>query len=124
MFEDDKSDTSTELESDGSDAKSPRKSTIGSSDSSLEKDVVSSKGKSPEVGKASKIYYVIGTPITQPKCDLPDEHVRWLQETFDSKEVGQESDQFDIFQAVLDQCDIPSLCASELLDFMIDFIMK
>ena len=76
------------------------------------------------MGKASKIYYVIGTPITQPKCDPPDEHVRWLQETFDSEEVGQESDKFDIFQAVLDQCDIPNLCASELLDFMIDFITK
>ena len=124
MFKDDKSNTSAELESNGSDAKSPRKSTIGSSDSSLEKDVDTSRGKLPEVGKSSKIYYVIGISITQPKCNLPDEHVRWLQEIFDSEEVGQESDKFDIFQAVLGQCDIPNLCASELLNFMIDFIMK
>ena len=124
MFEDDKSDTSAELESDGSDVMSTRKSTIGSSDSSSEKEVNSSRGKSPVVGKASKIYYVIGTPITQPKCDPSDEHVRWLKDTFDLEEVGQKSDKFDIFQAVLDQCDIPNLCASELRDFMIDFIMK
>ena len=124
MFKDDKSDTSVELESDGSDVMSTRKSTIGSSDSSLEKEVDSSRGKSPEVGKASKIYYVIGTPITQPKCNPSDEHVRWLKDIFDLEEVGQKSDKFDIFQAVLDQCDIPNLCVSELRDFMIDFIMK
>ena len=103
---------------------STRKSTIGSSNSSSEKEVASSRGKLSEVGKASKIYYVVGTPITQPKYDLSDEHVRWLEETFDLEESGQESDKFDIFQAVLDQCDIPNLCASELLDFMINFIMK
>ena len=88
------------------------------------KEVNSSRGKSPVVGKASKIYYVIGTPITQPKCNPSDEHVRWLKDTFDLEEVGQKSDKFDIFQAVLDQCDIPNLCVSELRDFMIDFIMK
>ena len=40
------------------------------------------------------------------------------------EEVEQESDTFNIFQAVLDQCDIPNICASELRDFMIDFITK
>ena len=124
MYEDDKSDTSAGLEYDASDAMSTRKSTMASSDSSSQQEVDISRGQSPVLGKASKIYYVVGTPITQPKCNPSDEHVRWLTETFDSEEVEQESDKFDIFQAVLDQCDIPNICASELRDFMIDFIVK
>ena len=124
MYEDDKSDTSAELDSNVSDAMSTMKSTMGSTECSSQEEVDSSRGTLPVLGKASKIYYAVGTPKTQPKCDPSDEHVRWLTETFDSEEVAQESDKFDIFQAVLDQCDIPNICASELRDFMIDFITK
>ena len=98
-------------------------STINSEYSSQD-EVDSSRGTSPVVRKASKIYYVVGTPITQPKSDPSDEHVRWFTEAYNSEEVAQESDKFDIFQAVLDQCDIPNVCASDLSEFMIDFIMK
>ena len=64
MYEDDKSDTSAGLESDASDAMSTRKSTMTSSDSSSQQEVDISRGQSPVLGKASKIYYVVGTPIT------------------------------------------------------------
>ena len=82
------------------------------------------EGTSRVLGKASKNFFAVGTPISQPKYDPSDEHVRWLTETFDSEEVQPESDTFDIFQAVLYQCDIANICASELRDFMIDFITK
>ena len=124
MYEDDKSDTSAELESDVSDAMSTTKSTKGISECNSQEEDDSSIGMSPVLGKASKIYFAVGTPIMQPKCDPSDEHVRWLTETFHSEEVEQESYTFDIFQALLDQCDIPNICASELRDFMIDFITK
>ena len=124
MYEDDKSDTSAELESDVSDVMSSIKSTMGNSESSSQDEDDSSRGTSPVLGKASKIFFAVGTPISQPKYDPSDEHVRWLTETFDLEEVQQESDTFDIFQAVLDQCHIANICASELRDFMIDFITK
>ena len=124
MYEDDKSDTSAEMESNVSDAMSTIKSTKGTSECSSQEEDDSSIGSSPVLGKASKIYFAVGTPITQPKCDPSDEHVRWLTETFHSEEVEQESDKFDIFQALLDQCDIPNISASELRVFMIDFITK
>ena len=124
MYEDDKSDTSAELESDVSDAMSTIKSTNTTSQCSSQEEDDSSRGTLPVLGKASKIYFAVGTPIIQPKCNPSDEHVRWLTETFHAEEVEQESDTFDIFQALLDQCDIPNICASELRDFMIDFITK
>ena len=131
MYEDDKSDTSAKLESDVSDGMSTVKSTMGNSESSSQDEDDSSqdeddssRGMSCVLGKASKIFFAVGTLISQPKYDPSDEHVRWLTETFDSEEVQQESDTFNIFQAVLDQCDIPNICASELRDFMIDFITK
>ena len=124
MYEDDKSDTSAKLESDVSDGMSTIKSTMGNSESSSQDEDDSSRGTSRVLGKASRIFFAVGTPISQPKYDPSDEHVRWLTETFDSEEVQQESDTFNIFQAVLDQCDIPNICASELRDFMIDFITK
>ena len=145
MYEDDKSDTSAELESDVSDGMSMVKSTKGNSESSSQDENDSSQDeddssqdeddssqdeddssrrRSRVLGKASKIFFAVGTLISQPKYDPSDEHVRWLTDTFDSIEVQQESDTFDIFQAVLDQCDIPNICASELRDFMIDFITK
>ena len=40
------------------------------------------------------------------------------------QKLSKESDKCDIFQALLDQCDIPNISASELRDFMIDFITK
>ena len=123
MYEDDKSNTSAELESDVSDGMSTIKSTKGTSECSSQEDD-SSIGSSPVLGKASKIYFAVGTPITQPKWDPSDEHVRWLTQTFNAEEVEQESDKCDIFQALLDQCDIPNISASELRDFMIDFITK
>ena len=123
MYEDDKSDTSAELESDVSDGTSAIKSTKGTSECSSQEDD-SSIGSSPVLGKASKIYFAVGTPITQPKWDPSDEHVRWLTQTFNAEEVEQESDKCDIFQALLDQCDIPNISASELRDFVIDFITK
>ena len=119
MYEDDKSDTSGELTSDVTESVSPSTSEC----SSLDKGA-STTGLSPVVRKASKIYYVVGTPITEPKCDPSDEHVRWFTEAYNLEKVSQESDKFDIFQAVLDQCEIPNVCASELCEFMIDFIMK
>ena len=100
------------------------KSTMGNSESSSQDEDDSSRGTSRVLGKASNIFFAVGTPISQPKYDPSDEHVRWLTEIFDSEEVQQESDTFDIFQAVLDQCDIANICASELRDFMIDFITK
>ena len=124
MYKDEKSDTSAELDSDVSDGMLTIKSTVGQSECSTHAEVDSSRGTSPVLGKTSKIYFAVGTPITQPKCDPSDDHVRWLTETFDSEEVVQESDKFDIFQAVLDQCDIPNICASDLSNFMIDFITK
>ena len=123
MYEDDKSNTSAELESDVSDGMLTIKSTKGTSECSSQEDD-SSIGSSPVLGKASKIYFAVGTPITQPKWDPSDEHVRWLTKTFNAEEVEQESDKCDIFQALLDQCDIPNISASELRDFMIDFITK
>ena len=123
MYEDDKSDTNAELESDVSDGMSTIKSTKGTSECSSQEDD-SSIGSSPVLGKASKIYFAVGTPITQPKCDPSDEHVRWSTQTFTAEEVEQESDKCDIFQALFDQCDIPNISASELRDFMIDFITK
>ena len=123
MYEDDKSDTSAELESDVSDGMLTIKSTKGTSECSSQEDD-SSIGSSPVLGKASKIYFAVGTPITQPKWDPSDEHVRWLTKTFNAEEVEQESDKCNIFQALLDQCDIPNISASELRDFMIDFITK
>ena len=123
MHEDDKSDTSVELESDVSDGMLTIKSTKGKSEYSSQEDD-SSIGSSPVLGKASKIYFAVGTPITQPKWDPSDEHVRWLTQTFNAEEVEQESDKCDFFQALLDQCDIPNISASELRDFMIDFLTK
>ena len=119
MYEDDKSNTSGELTSDVTESLSTNNSECSSQDEGG-----SSRGLSPVVRKASKIYYVVGTPITQPKSDPSDEHVRWFTEAYNSEEVLQQSDKFDIFQAVLDQCEIPNVCASDLSEFMIDFITK
>ena len=119
MYEDDKSNTSGEFTSDVTESVSTINSEFSSQDEGA-----SSRGLSPVVRKASKIYYVVGTPITQPKSNPSDEHVRWFTEAYNSEEVSQESDKFDIFQAVLDQCEISNVCASDLSDFMIDFITK
>ena len=100
------------------------KSTKGTSECSSQEEHHSSIGMSPVLGKESKFHFAVGTMITQPKCDASDKHVRWLTKTFHLEEVEQEIDTFDIFQAVLDQCAIPNICASELRDFMIDFIAK
>ena len=89
MYEDDKSNTSAELESNVSDAISTIKSTKGTSECSSQEEDDSSRGMSPVLRKASKIYFAVGTPITQPKCDPLDEHVRWLTERFDLEEVAQ-----------------------------------
>ena len=88
MYEDDKSNTSAELESDVSDGMSTIKSTKGTSECSSQEDD-SSIGSSPVLGKASKIYFAVGTPIIQPKWDPSDEHVRWLTKTFNAEEVEQ-----------------------------------
>ena len=139
MYEDDKSDTSGELTSDVTEYLLKNNSECSSQDEggssrdllstnnserSSQDEGGSSRGSSPVIRKASKIYYVVGTPITQPKSDTSDEHVRWFTEAYNSEEVLQQSDKFDIFQAVLDQCEIPNVCASDLSEFMIDFITK
>ena len=139
MYEDDKSDTSGELTSDVTEYLSRNNSECSSQDEggsnrgssspnnsecSSQDEGGSNRGSSPVVRKASKIYYVVGTPITQPKSDPSDEHVRWFTEAYNSEEVLKESYKFDIFQAVLDQCEIPNVCASDLSEFMIDFITK
>ena len=64
MYEDDKSDTSAELDSDVSDAMSTIKSTMGSSECSSQEEVDSLRGMLPILRKASKIYFAVGTPIT------------------------------------------------------------
>ena len=115
MFDDEKSDTSGEVESDV-----PDDTDITANDKEVEQKTT----ESPQCRKASTIFYAVGTLIAIPRSDPSDEHVRWLQETFQSHEVEAESDQFDVFQAVLDQYDIPNVCASELGEFMVDFIMK
>ena len=83
MYEDDKNDTSAKLESDVSDGMSTIKSTMGRSESSSQEEDDSSRGTLHVLGKASRIYFAVGTPISQPKCNPSDEHVRWLTETFD-----------------------------------------
>ena len=124
MYKDEKSDMSAELESDVSDGMSTIKSSVVDSQCSSQDEDGSSRGMSPVLGKASRIYFAVGTPIRDPQYDPSDEHVRWLMDTFDAEEVVQDSYDFDIFQAVLDQCVIPNICASDLRDFMIDFITK
>ena len=139
MYEDDKSDTSGELTSDVTEYLSTNNSECSSQDEggsnrgslstnnsecSSQDEGGSNRCSSPVIRKASKIYYVVGTPITQPKSDPSDEHVRWFTEAYNSEEVLKQSDKFDIFQAVLDQCEIPNVCASDLSEFMIDFITK
>ena len=119
MYKDDKSNTSGEFTSDVTKSVSTINSECSSQDEGG-----STRGLLPVLRKASKIYYVVGTLITQPNSDPSDEHVRWFTEAYNLEEVSQESDKFDIFQAVLDQCEIPNVCASDLSDFMIDFIMK
>ena len=60
MYEDDKSDTSAELESDVSDVMSSVKSTMGNSESSSQDEDDSSRGMSRVLGKASKIFLLLG----------------------------------------------------------------
>ena len=67
MYKDDKSDTSAELESDVSGGMSTVKSTMGKSESSSQEEDDSSRGMSCVLGKASRIYFAAGTPISQPK---------------------------------------------------------
>ena len=89
-----------------------------------EQEDTSSTVHSPDKPKASKIYYAIGLPISNPKTDPKDKHVHWLLEQFSAMEIPQEDQEFDIFQALLDQTDIYNLESIDLRDFMLDFIIK
>ena len=66
MYEDDKSDTSAKLESDVSDGMLTVKSTMGNSESSSQDEDDSSRGTSRVLGKASRIFFAVGIPISQP----------------------------------------------------------
>ena len=76
MYEDDKSDTIAELESDVSDGMSTVKTTMGNSqssshdvnDSSQDEDD-SLRRRSCVLGKASKNFFAVGTQISQHKYD-------------------------------------------------------
>ena len=79
-----------------------------------DKDKSNSTIHSPKKPKGSKIYYAIGLPITKPKTDPKDEHVRWLLNQFSVMEIPQDEEECDIFQAVLDQMDIYNLQSIDL----------
>ena len=89
-----------------------------------DKEDSSSTVHSPDKPKASKIYYAIGTPISNPKTDPTDEHVQWILQQFSAMEIPHDDHDFDIFEAILNQTDIYNLEGIDFRDFMLDFIIQ
>ena len=89
-----------------------------------DKEDSSSTVQSAEKPKGSKIYYAIGTPISNPKSDPTDEHVDWILQQFSAMEIPPDDPDFDIFEAILNQTDIYNLDGIDFRDFMLDFIIQ
>ena len=89
-----------------------------------DKEDSSSTVQSAEKPKGSKIYYAIGTPISNPKSDPTDEHVDWILQQFSAMEIPPDDPDFDIFEAILTQTDIYNLDGIDFRDFMLDFIIQ
>ena len=69
-------------------------------------------GVSHEVG--SELYYVIGTPISRPKEDPKTENLNWFLTTFQREIIMGDSSPNDLFEAVLEQCDLMNLTPEDL----------